>query len=183
MFFYLIFSLEKHYYRLSTHLLVERSSLKLKHLNDGFVSYKHASFHFCYAVLLVNYCDVFISCLDSHSDGTHSLQIEDILVNKWFNARFLQIWWRNKFIYFLDGMIVSTFSANFNFWLNYSFKEHLNNIKNLCHFKKPLEWKVLWILKVLHGAIKALRSAELVQLEAFAFIDLKYVSGFRCAVI
>ncbi len=25
-------------------------------------------------VLLVDYCDVFISCLDSHSDGTHSLQ-------------------------------------------------------------------------------------------------------------
>ncbi len=24
--------------------------------------------------LLVGYCDVFISCLDSHSDGTHSLQ-------------------------------------------------------------------------------------------------------------
>ncbi len=24
--------------------------------------------------LLVVYCDVFISCLDSHSDGTHSLQ-------------------------------------------------------------------------------------------------------------
>ncbi len=24
--------------------------------------------------LLVYYCDVFISCLDSHSDGTHSLQ-------------------------------------------------------------------------------------------------------------
>ncbi len=24
--------------------------------------------------LLVNYCDAFISCLDSHSDGTHSLQ-------------------------------------------------------------------------------------------------------------
>ncbi len=23
--------------------------------------------------LLVDYCDVFISCLDSHSDGTHSL--------------------------------------------------------------------------------------------------------------
>ncbi len=22
----------------------------------------------------VDYCDVFISCLDSHSDGTHSLQ-------------------------------------------------------------------------------------------------------------
>ncbi len=25
--------------------------------------------------LLVDYCDVFIRCLDSHSDGTHSLQI------------------------------------------------------------------------------------------------------------
>ncbi len=23
--------------------------------------------------LLVDYCDVFISCLDSHSDGTHSI--------------------------------------------------------------------------------------------------------------
>ncbi len=35
-------------------------------LNFAFVYYKH--------VLLVYYCDVFISCLDSHSDGTHSLQ-------------------------------------------------------------------------------------------------------------
>ncbi len=38
-----------------------------------FVSYKQAAFH-----LLdwsgVDYFDVFISCLDSHSDGTHSLQ-------------------------------------------------------------------------------------------------------------
>ncbi len=24
--------------------------------------------------IIMNYCDVFISCLDSHSDGTHSLQ-------------------------------------------------------------------------------------------------------------
>uniref|UniRef100_A0A8C2JUW6 Leptin receptor overlapping transcript-like 1 n=1 Tax=Cyprinus carpio TaxID=7962 RepID=A0A8C2JUW6_CYPCA len=27
--------------------------------------------------LLVDYCDVFISCLDSHSDGTHSLQMSN----------------------------------------------------------------------------------------------------------
>ncbi len=27
----------------------------------------------------VDYCDVFISCLDSHSDGTHSLQSEQIM--------------------------------------------------------------------------------------------------------
>ncbi len=31
--------------------------------------------------LLVDHCDVFISCLDSHSDGTHSLA-EDPLVSK-----------------------------------------------------------------------------------------------------
>ncbi len=32
--------------------------------------------------LLVDYCDVFISCLDSHSDGTHSLQSKVIFVNE-----------------------------------------------------------------------------------------------------
>ncbi len=37
--------------------------------------------------LLVDYCDVFISCLDSHSDGTHSLQ----RIYKWCNAKFLKI--------------------------------------------------------------------------------------------
>ncbi len=42
--------------------------------------------------LLVDYCDVFISCLDSHSDGTHSLQtVEDPLLSKCCNATFLQI--------------------------------------------------------------------------------------------
>ncbi len=57
----------------------------------------------------VDYCDVFISCLDSHSDGTHSLQ--------WIH------WWVSdvmliKPIYILDGLRVSIFSANFHFWLN-----------------------------------------------------------------
>uniref|UniRef100_A0A673MWF3 HECT-type E3 ubiquitin transferase n=1 Tax=Sinocyclocheilus rhinocerous TaxID=307959 RepID=A0A673MWF3_9TELE len=46
--------------------------------------------------LLVDYCDVFISCLDSHSDGTHSLQsslILDVfscLCCLWNNFAFLQ---------------------------------------------------------------------------------------------
>ncbi len=40
--------------------------------------------------LLVDYCDAFIRCLDSHSDGTHSLQSEDPSVSKWY-AKFLQI--------------------------------------------------------------------------------------------
>ncbi len=44
--------------------------------------YKHTAFYFTrqtdglvWCGLLVDYCDVFISCLDSHSDGTHSLQM------------------------------------------------------------------------------------------------------------
>ncbi len=60
--------------------------------------------------------DVFISCLDSHSDGTHSL------LNKWCNPTFLQIWCGNKLILILDCLRVSTFSANFHFWMYYSFK-------------------------------------------------------------
>ncbi len=36
--------------------------------------------------LFVDYCDVFISCLDSQSDGTHSLNR-----CKWRNAKFIQI--------------------------------------------------------------------------------------------
>ncbi len=56
--------------------------------------------------LLVNYCDVFISCLDSHSDGTHSLQ----MIHFWgsdvgwsyFSSNLFP--WRNKLIYILDGL-------------------------------------------------------------------------------
>ncbi len=43
--------------------------------------------------LLMYYCDVFISCLNSHSDGTHSPQRIHFMiqVSKWCNAKFLQI--------------------------------------------------------------------------------------------
>ncbi len=63
--------------------------------------------------LLVDYCDVFISCLGSHSDGTHSLQrihwwASDVMPNLF--------WWRNKLIYISNGLRLSTFSANFHFW-------------------------------------------------------------------
>ncbi len=63
------------------HILAGSNDLKLKCLNDEFVSYKHSfSLHKTLTDglercgLLVDYCDVFISCLGSHSDGTHSLQ-------------------------------------------------------------------------------------------------------------
>ncbi len=55
--------------------------------------------------LLVDYCEVFISCLDSRSDGTHSLQ----RIQWWVcNAKFL-FWWRNKLI--LDGLSMSKYSS------------------------------------------------------------------------
>ncbi len=54
----------------------------------------------------VDYCDVFISRLDTHSDGTHSLQ-RIHLVSKWFNAKFLQISSdeETRSSYFLDGLL------------------------------------------------------------------------------
>ncbi len=50
----------------------------------------------------------------------HPFTAEDPLVSKWCNATFLQIWWRNKFLYISDD---SKSSANLHFWVNYSFKK------------------------------------------------------------
>ncbi len=60
--------------------------------------------------LLVDYCDVFISCLDSHSDGTHSLQ----RIHWWASNAKLHFYkseeheeaWRNKLIYIFNGLSV-----------------------------------------------------------------------------
>ncbi len=51
----------------------------------------------------------------------HPFTAEDPWVNKWCNTTFLKIWWRNKLIYILDDLRVRTFSANFHFWVNYSY--------------------------------------------------------------
>ncbi len=66
--------------------------------------------------LLVDYCDVFTSCLDSHSDGTHSLQI----------------WWRNKLIYILDGLNGTTFIFQYIFIFGWTVP--------LSVFVKPRMW-------------------------------------------
>ncbi len=52
--------------------------------------------------LLVDYCDVFISCLDSHSDGTHSLQS-------------IHCWASVVMLHFSRSVLM-------NYWLNYSIK-------------------------------------------------------------
>ncbi len=61
-------------------------------------------------------CAVFISCLNSHSDGTHTLQrihwlANDVLLN--FSKSVL----KKKLIFILDGLRVNTFSANLHFWV------------------------------------------------------------------
>ncbi len=67
-------------------------NVNVKCLDDGFVYYKHAAFCFTkqkliddleWCGLLVDYCDVFIRCLVSHSDGTHSLNwwASDVMLN------------------------------------------------------------------------------------------------------
>ncbi len=59
----------------------------------------------------VDYCDVFISCLDSQSDGTHSLQS-------------IHCWDTDAGTHFSksdDDLRVRTCSANINFWVNHCF--------------------------------------------------------------
>ncbi len=77
-----------------------------KHVNDGFVSYKHSicllkmltdGLEWC--GLFVDYCDVFISCLDSHSDGTHSLQ----RIHFWVSDAKLHFSRSDELIPILDG--------------------------------------------------------------------------------
>ncbi len=70
--------------------------------------------------LLVDYCDVFISCLDSHSDGTHSLQTQqapDVYVTSGW------CWtWRRTDVAFWLKMKIGLTSIwrwiNVGFWLH-----------------------------------------------------------------
>ncbi len=57
----------------------------------------------------------------------HPFTAEDPSVSKWWNATFLQIWWRNKLIYILDGLKVWTFSDFFG-GVNYCLKSLVSNL-------------------------------------------------------
>ncbi len=72
--------------------------------------------------LLVDYCDVFISCLHSHSDGTHSLQsihwwVSDVMLH--FSKSVLM---KKQTHLHLGWPEDEYISANLHFWVNYSFK-------------------------------------------------------------
>ncbi len=100
--------------------------LNLKHLDDGFVSYKHAAFWLLKMLIVgLEWCGLLwcLYQLFGLSFWRHPFTAEHPLLSKWCNATFLQIWWRNKFIYILDGLRVSTFSANTFFGLTIPLKD------------------------------------------------------------
>ncbi len=73
--------------------------------------------------LLVDCSNVFISCLDSHSDGTHSLQ----RIHWWASDAMIHfsksVLIKNKLICILNDLRGSTFSFfKCHIWVNYSFK-------------------------------------------------------------
>ncbi len=74
--------------------------------------------------LLVDYCDVFISCLDSHSDGTHSLQ----RIHWWASdgvLHFSKSVPMKKQTHLYLGCLGSKCQANERFCVNCSFKQCL----------------------------------------------------------
>ncbi len=96
-----LFHRAKQYYRLRTRILVRNNNVKLKNLIYIFVSWKCSVSLQILQIdwLLLYYCDVFISSLDSF--WRHPFTAEDPLVSKWWKAKF---WWRNRLI--LDGLRV-----------------------------------------------------------------------------
>ncbi len=100
---------------------------KLKPLiyNNRFVSYGQTIFYFKtltdglkWCGLLVDYCDVFISCLDTYSDGTHSLQT----IHYWASdvtLHFSMSFSMKRLIYLLSEIFVI---RKFYLEVNYSFK-------------------------------------------------------------
>ncbi len=104
---------ELHLIWIRTRITATRNCLKLKRLKtDRLVSYEQL-----YTSQLVNWCTgvVCITCellwcfnqLFGLSFWRHPFTAEDTLLGKWWNATFLQNWWRNKLIYILDGLIIS----------------------------------------------------------------------------
>ncbi len=118
--------------------------------------YKHTAFHFIALIyrlercgLHVDYCDVFISCLVSHSDGTHSLQS----IHCWASDRMLhspnlmkkqthlRVAWDSSLIY----LRVRKLSDNLNCCINYTFNSIISVILaiNKHHTCKLMETKMM----------------------------------------
>ncbi len=83
----------------------------------------------------VDYCDVFISCLKSHSDGTHSLQrihwwISDVMLNFNKETNLSTSWMAWGRVHFLQILI---FESTTPLKRYYPFKKKmLNGMYNIC---------------------------------------------------
>ncbi len=125
-----LFHWKKRYYCLSIGVLARINGLNLKNFNDWFVSNKHAAFH----ITRLNWSTkamlwiivIIVSCLDSHSDGTHSLYRGEWYITLNFSKsvpmekKICKIWMTWGWV----------FSANFHFWVNYSFKGFITILIN-----------------------------------------------------
>ncbi len=144
------FSLEEA--TLWTHILARSNSLKLNRLNYGFVTNS-----FCLLQMLTDgleRCELlwcFISCLDSHSDGTHSLQS----IHLWASDGYVSLNvlpWRNKRICIFNSQLNF---RSFHFGMNYSFKHKMH----LC--TSTLIYLQLYdVINNLQDALKSLLAAN-----------------------
>ncbi len=73
----------------------------------------------------------------------HPYTAEDLLVKKWCNHKFLQICSDEETNLSTDGLRVNTFSANFHFWVNYSF-ESFSGLGDLICFLLQWDTYVIW---------------------------------------
>ncbi len=110
--------------------------------------------------LLVDYCDVFIGCLDSHSDGTHSLQ----RIHWWESdgmLHFSKSDEENKLVCISDGLRVSKCSSIFPFldelfleWLNRGFR-HENHTHRCKQHRGGDHCYMIWTeLLINRGVVK-----------------------------
>ncbi len=97
----------KHYYGLWSCILPRG---KLKTFKDLFLT-KMQRFTINWWTGVVWIIVMFLSAVGL-SFWRHPFTADDPLVRYWYNAKFIQIWWRKKHIYTFDGLRGSTFKAN-----------------------------------------------------------------------
>ncbi len=102
-------------------ILSKSDDLKIKRLNDGFVSYKHAAFRFtrCYLWIIVMFLSAvwtLILTAPIHCRGSTGEQVMYCYIS-------LNLFsWGNKLICISDALRVSKLYVNVKFLVNYSFK-------------------------------------------------------------
>ncbi len=118
-----------------THILARSNTLKIKSLYLFLTDMHKMLFDGLEWCGLPDYCDVFISCLNYHSDGTHSLQrihlwVNDVMLN--FSKSVPLKKQTPPHLGWPEGELIS---ANLNFCVNYSFNLYLtiNHHKHLAY--------------------------------------------------